>query len=212
MHYHCEIILPPTDNIEAAIAEILQPFSEHDENNHDAFYDYYEIGGRYSGSKEESKYDKDGMEEFFKLMTENKITVSSFQAGKQEISPASQIPIVDSLWKKAFPESTLEHCPLFKHSGKKIEGDIMLFSQVPPALDDMGRIIFAYNDNGKYKLSMMLTMDTWNGVTWQDTTWNGTFKSALDKSDKKTSGYNPTYIEKIKPQDKWIAVTADYHI
>ena len=54
MHYHCEIILPETDDIESAIASVLAPFNENGRNDycpdHHAFWDFYAIGGRWSGA------------------------------------------------------------------------------------------------------------------------------------------------------------------
>ncbi|GAF91717.1 unnamed protein product, partial [marine sediment metagenome] len=99
MHYHCEIILPPTDAVESAIAEIMAPF---DENNEDeetrspSFWDWYQIGGRWSGSKLTDHFDKDKLKNFHAELENRKVTVSGFQCGKQDISPASQIPMVDT--------------------------------------------------------------------------------------------------------------------
>ncbi len=59
MHYHLEIILPPTEDIEKAIAEILQQFDENEEENTNSFWDWYQIGGRYTGCHDEYEPTKD---------------------------------------------------------------------------------------------------------------------------------------------------------
>lgn len=52
MHSHIEIIFPPnTKNINEAVEQILKPFDENVEENKNTFYDWYEIGGRWSGYK-----------------------------------------------------------------------------------------------------------------------------------------------------------------
>lgn len=51
MHYHMEIIMPPmeADQIEKSVADLMAPFDENNEeiaNRH--FWDWYQIGGRFS--------------------------------------------------------------------------------------------------------------------------------------------------------------------
>lgn len=65
MHYHLEIIMPPPSNsenaaislggpprnwVEAAVEQVLEPFSEQNPENEHSFYDWYEIGGRWKGT------------------------------------------------------------------------------------------------------------------------------------------------------------------
>jgi len=52
MHYHLEIILPPTANVEAAVEEIMEPFKEQEEERRYSFFDWYYMGGRWSTVKE----------------------------------------------------------------------------------------------------------------------------------------------------------------
>lgn len=67
MHYYAEIYLKELDNVEEQIAGILSPYSEHNEveqieedgetywHNPIAFFDWYQIGGRWTG--EHTGYD-----------------------------------------------------------------------------------------------------------------------------------------------------------
>ena len=50
MHSHLELIIPSTTDIKGSVETVLAPFSE-DTNNSHAFWDWYEIGGRWSGLK-----------------------------------------------------------------------------------------------------------------------------------------------------------------
>ena len=63
MHYHLEIIMPPTKDVEEAVRQVLEEYSESwtDEDGNPssrAFYDYYVIGGRYSGEKLQAGLDQ----------------------------------------------------------------------------------------------------------------------------------------------------------
>jgi len=211
MHYHCEIVMPKTDNIEAAIKTILAPFDEGKEEDYGsgAFWDWWVIGGRWSGIKLESKLDQDKLEEFRNKLIEMNITVSGFQCGKEEIRPASQESIVDNLWKEYFPDCGIAKCPMFKHSNSNqsiISGDIMDYDLVTDTLK-ISRIIFAGKDSAKF----MLEDSYWNGVNYVDSKWNGDFKSAKEMHLKKLNMYAEEYKEKYTPMDNWVVVTIDYH-
>ena len=59
MHYHCELWLPEVPEsraeLEQVIEPIMLPYSEHIDKNKTAFWDWYQIGGRWTG--EHDKYD-----------------------------------------------------------------------------------------------------------------------------------------------------------
>ena len=119
MHSHTEIIMPPTDDIEAAVKQIMAPFNEQpdddDEDVRSSFWDFWVIGGRWAGHKLQAGLDQDKLKAFHDAMTQRKVTVDSIQGGKQALKPESQIPVVDAMWHEFFPETT-GPCPLFKHS------------------------------------------------------------------------------------------------
>jgi hypothetical protein len=59
MHNHAEIYLKVVPiNLEEAIDKIMAPFNEEDGDNEQGFWDWYQIGGRYTGSHIEG-YDPD---------------------------------------------------------------------------------------------------------------------------------------------------------
>lgn len=209
--------MPPTDDVGAALEQILKPFDEQGQDedgtpNHNTFYDYFVLGGRWSGSKAEALIDRDRRKAFSAMLQEKNITVSGLQMGKPELAPASQIPVVDALWREWFPESGLSVCPLFAHSGEQLSMDVCELSKLPAGLT-AARVIVAGLDykgeklDAKYMTSEMI----WNGVNFEDTKWDGTVQSALDEHIKRTKHWREDYREANTPKPDWLVVTVDYH-
>ena len=213
--------MPPTKDIGKAIESIMQPFYEgQEEPSGNEFYDWYVIGGRWAGTKETCGYAKEKMDSFYGALKENKVTVSGLQSGKQTISPAQQIPMVDKLWNSFFPTENGEiiPCPLFDHSNNQYNSDdllscdICLVEEIPKNLK-ASRVIVAgpkYNDMG-VEATFMISDDFWNGVNFVKTTWDGNVLSALEMMKEKMNGYREEYKEKISPKPNWICITVDYH-
>lgn len=231
MHYHCEIVIPPTTDIEGAVKAVLSKFDENAEESEDvstkhAFWDFWVIGGRWAGHKLMAKYEQAKIDEFYEWMTAEKITVSGVQFGKQELSPPTQIPKVDAKWNEMFPSAIPVKCPLFRHSndqfGKGLSGslphDVARLSDVPERLI-CSRVIFAgpsyesesKGHTGPLEAKFMLAEDAWNGCNHMKVDWDGKFKSAIDKCRENFKNYNPDYVERVMPKDDWLAVTVDYH-
>jgi len=222
MHYHLEIIMPPTDNIEAAVSKILAPFNEQGtdedgESNRHAFWDWYVIGGRFAGSKFQATLDKANLDKFYAELKERKVTVSGLTAGKQELKPESQIPMVDALWNEYFPQTNGGPCPLFNHANNQyksdslLPNDVMAFSDVPQSLEASRVILAAPNYNDELAAEYMVSDSIWNGVNYEDTLWDETFGGAVSIFTKKRAGYKAEYAEKRTPKDDWLVVTVDYH-
>lgn len=216
--------MPPTEDIEAAVKSILEPFNENgkDEEGNDhshAFWDWWVIGGRWSGQKLVEQFDKEKVAEFEKWLQDEKVTVSGVQFGKQQIQPSDQIPKIDAKWNEMFPmpNGELVPCPLFQHSGKSLPGDVLPLSESKGATASV--VIFAGPDfdsetddyTGPPEAKFMLFKQIWNGVTHQDTTWNGSLSSALDMHLENLEQYSDAYRAIATPNDGWIVVTVDYH-
>lgn len=215
MHYHLEIIMPPTDNIEISIKEILTPFLEGSSNedgypNLNTFYDYYTIGGRWSGIKLEYKLGTERIKEFRTLLAKKGVTVSGIRWGKEELSPKSQIPMVDRLWQEFSPDSGVKTCPLFKSFDGCGSGDVMTLKDLPRGLT-ASRVIIAASPHGSLEAVYMIQDSMWNGVTHVDIEWDGEVETVISKHIKTISTYNPDYIEKTTPKEDWIIVTVDCH-
>jgi hypothetical protein len=225
MHTHSEIVIPPTTDIEAAVAQIMRPFDENldrdDEHRLPSFWDFYVIGGRFAGHKLLASYDKAKIDAFYEWLTAEKVTVSSLQAGKQKLSPESQEAKVDAKWNEMFPSEHPIKCPVFAHSNdqysKGMDGvlpdDVMLLMDVPASLT-MSRIIFAehsYKNDGTIEPEFMLIDDAWNGCNYMKTAWDGTFGTALSQYREKFKHMSDEAKARKMPQDNWLVVTVDSH-
>jgi len=93
MHYTCEIVMPNVEDVNAAIEQIMAPFSENTKGDEDysgyAFWDYWVIGGRWSGRKLRHSLGKDRLDAFHKLLVDMNVTVSGVVAGKERLQPAT---------------------------------------------------------------------------------------------------------------------------
>lgn len=215
MHYKIEVILPPidADKLEQAIESILHPFNEN--NNHcdgAEFFDYYTIGGRWSGSKLRERLDPAKLEAFHNLLTERKVTVSGFQAGKPTLQPASQRDMVDALWREHFPDSGTDSCPLFDHAPSPDPSDICRLDQLPDGYS-ASRVVIAgpaHNDGG-LTARYMVSRDFWNGVNHVDTTWNGNVSEAVASYEKTLERATTEHHEIMSPKPDWLVVTLDCH-
>lgn len=221
MHYHLEIIMPPTEDVEAAIAQILKPFDENgsDEDgnlNLHPFWDFWIIGGRWAGEKLKAGLDQEQLKKFYDKLKEIKITVHGVQCGKQELAPASQIPDVDAVWCEFFPESNTKVCPLFNHYNdqyKNSDGypDVMTFDKMPDGLTAERVIIAAPDYEDTLNATFMIQQESWNGVTHIKADWDGKIKTAIEWHLKRLENYEGEYKRKSTPQDDWLVVTVDYH-
>lgn len=198
MHYHLELIYPPNLGMtaEEVVSKALAPYCEHDETNKHAFWDYHTIGGRWSGSKRQARIGKERLDAFWAWLQEANVTVSGLQFGKQELSPADQIPLVDAKWQEITGDDG--PCPHFKHSGSTDKGDVCNVSDLPA--DFTASVVFVWN-GGKYG-NTLLFESVWNGETHQRTAWDLKVASAIAQHNKD---------HKAQVSDDWACVTVDYH-
>lgn len=214
MHYRLELIMPNVENVEGFIKTLLEPFYEeyNDEDGnvtHYGFYYHYQIGGIWSGRKIIDQLDEKKMQEFQQWLMDNKITVSSVVLGKETLAPESQKEKVDKMWLEKFPESGFNECPLFSNAGNNLQGDILEYDKVKDF--KCCRIIYAYMDEGKPKITFMLQDEFYNGKNWQESIWDGSFKHAQILFKENLAGHREEYINKITPKENWIVVTIDYY-
>lgn len=216
MHYHLEIITPPTDDVKAAIEQILAPFDENlDRGDEDAnghpFWDWWVIGGRWSGSKMNHALGKEAMDAFEAGLAERKITVAGFRAGKPTLAPPEQAELVNRLWNEAFPEAPVKVCPLFDNYTGDV-GDVMTVADAPPSLPCSHLIIAGPGYRaGTLEAQTMLMEEIWNGVTHQATTWDGTLGGGLAEHTKRHASYRAEWLANHTPGPDWLVVTVDYH-
>ncbi len=215
MHYHLEIIMPPTDDVNAQVANIMSQFDENykeeEDRNLHPFWDWFVIGGRWSGVKGKMLLDQDKLKKFYDLL-------SAFTSGKQTLDPKEQIPIVDALWNECFPDAKVKRCPFFSHYNDQYahEGqkeDISLLGETPGFLT-CERIIFAspkYQDENNFEAHEMYQEKAWNGCNYEKTVWDGTLTNALVLYHKSLGVAQERGVTKYTPKADWLIVTVDYH-
>lgn len=216
-HYHMEIIMPPTARLtmEDVIAQVLAPFDENASpeirSSGAQFWDWYVIGGRWSGEKIRQSMDDTKLEQFQEWMGSEKITVSEVQCGKPTLNPVEQREKVDAKWAEMFPESGFDVCPLFDHFPTSAS-DIMQLGQVDPKISMFrGMILVPGHDEQGYILETMLAQEIWNGATFQETAWDGTLEALLKYHSKYHDNYKSKYVARVTPKSDWLVVTVDYH-
>lgn len=231
MHYHLEIVMPPVADIAAAVDTILKPYCEHGDDGDEerlekhAFWDFHVIGGRWAGSKLLAEIDSTKLDAFYAWLKEEHVTVSGLQCGKQELSPADQIPKVDAKWSEMFPEAA-GPCPLFNHSNSQygeglkgaMRGDVCKLSELPADLK-CSRILIAkpsYDTvtkgyHGPLEAEFMLCEDAWNGCNHMKVDWDGKASSALAQYCERIKSYREEFRAIAEPQPNWLVVTVDYH-
>jgi hypothetical protein len=216
MHYHLEIVMPPAKDVEKAVASIMKPFDENYEENCHTFWDWYEIGGRYSGAKLQATVPPDTMKAFKHWLQESKFTVSGITYGKQALQPASQCAVIDAKWQEM--TGLTGPCPIFQHSNATttiLPDDVCLLRDAPPLT--AFRVIIAgpsYNWGiyaGPPEAVYMIEEEYWNGVTHVKAIWDGTLTSALKMFSENCRGYRDEWMNAHTPTDEWLVVTVDYH-
>ena len=220
MHYHLEVIMPPTSDISAALEEILNPFDENNKESRNQFWDWYVIGGRWAGEKESCRYDAEKLEKFYAKCQEANVTVSGVVCGKQKLAPETQIPMVDKMWDALFPteDGTIVACPIFSHSNNQYDSndllacDVCLVEEIPENLTASRVIVASANyDESRLEAKFMTSDSIWNGVNHEDTAWDGKVKSVFGMYKERLEMYKEEYVENHTPKPNWICVTVDYH-
>lgn len=211
MHYHLEVVMPPTADIDKSLISILAPFSEDNEDASCAFWDWWQIGGRWSGAKQEAAFPQEKLDAFRQWLTDEGVTVSGLQFGKHELSPADQIPKVDAKWREMF--GVTGPCTMFRHSNaneKTLAGDVCQLGEVSQIT--ASRVIIAGPAyEGGVEACFMIEREYWNGVTHVTTAWDGTLQSALTMWKDKCANYGDEWREAHTPKSDWLVVTVDYH-
>ena len=201
------------------LAQILDPFQE-GQQWYQGFWDWWQIGGRYSGSKIAKSLYQEARDAFFKELTRRNVTVSGVQFGEQTLKPESQRPMVDALWREAFPDTPFEACPLFDHSPAPGPGDVMRYGEVLQMGDfALEHLIVAgphgwhdmYEEEGRLEAVFMLRGIVWNGLNYEDTAWDRTFRGGMALREAASAYSSEAYRERHTPQEDWLVVTIDYH-
>lgn len=219
-HTRCEVIMPPVKDVDGVVAAVLSPYDvDSEESTSYGFYDYYKIGGRYSGHKFQHLQDKVKMSAFWEWLERN-VTISCFQFGKYELQPANQREKVDAKWNEMFPSESGDFlpCPLFDHSGDKFVNDIDTLRHEYDTLT-CGRVLFCAPSyvtttelwTGELEVKWMLATTAWNGKNHMPIMWDGTIGDALRQYKEQLARCAEAYKEACTPTSEWLIVTVDCH-
>ena len=209
MHYHLEILMPPTDNVSAVVAKALAGFQY--PKSH-AFFDWYEVGGRWSGTKLLLRVGEERLSAFHNRLHDMGATVLSMRAGKPKLSPDGQEGAVNSLWQEMCPGNG-DVCPLFKNEASFVL-DVCRLDELPSGLKcDSFLYVSAelFGAGTGVEQRLLLHASMFNGVNSQDTTWDGSVEHAFELLCKRISHYRDEYRQAIEPRPDWLLVTVDYH-
>lgn len=209
MHYHLEILMPPTDDVPAMVAKALAEFDECNPENRYAFFDWYVIGGRWSGTKLQQRIGEERLSAFQNKLHSMGVTVSSFRAGKPRLSPESQEGTVNALWREMCPGNG-DVCPLFKNE-VSFNLDACRLDELPSGLKCEAFLYVSVDDDDEVEPKLLLRGSIFNGVNSQDTTWDGSVEKAFELLCKRIGNYRDEYRKAIEPRPDWLLVTVDYH-
>ena len=224
MHYHLEVVMPPKpedQDLEAYITKVLeQTLAPYDDSNGEAkhsFWDWWVVGGRWSGEKLIQSLDQDQLQKFNDKLNKHKITVSALIAGKESLKPDSQIEEVDKLWQDFFPGKG-DVCPLFSHyeerfmDGSGSPVDVCEIKDMPDRLTASRVITTQWDKYGKkWQAFFMKETEVWNGVNFERTEWDSLVKSALRACEDRSRNYSEEWLKGHRLMPDWLAVTVDYH-
>lgn len=228
MHSIVEIIVPADRgaDIVSAVKEVMDHFllragDGETPADHTDWFDWYTVGGRYSGEKLKASLDPDRLKEFWDELQARGTTVSGIRFGKPDLQPASQIPVVDALWREFFPGKS-NACVLFSHARDQYgrdgvsPDDVCRVADIPPRYG-CERLILAASLNGKLKPVRMLAKTFWNGVQHQNTAFDGLALAAATKwieadreGDEGLAAVGGKSYRDYLNGD-WLAVTVDVH-
>lgn len=218
-HYVAEIVIPPRTDVPSAVTQVMEYFCDEPEDGEKGnadWWDFFIIGGRWSGNKLQASLDPGKLEAFHKTLQKRKVTVSGLVCGKEELQPSSQIPSVDRLWREFFPGKG-DKCPLFQHSRDQYrkEGfyadDVCRVADVPERLE-CTRLILAgphWKEKEKLEAKRMLVAEFWNKVEHQKTDYDGNVAKGIQRFV--TEDAESRAPVKLPSLDDWQVVTVDYH-
>ena len=194
-HHHVELIMPPTDlGIQEQVGNILYPLSmwvpERAEAE-DYLYDWFTIGGRFAGTKLCLRLDPERLRQFWdELHGEafNTDTDSSIFMGERWWG-TSDLPKIDALWRKWFPEDEVGAYPL---------------SPYYPAGDwDICRVDRLPDNLTAHAVVFQIAVEVYDRTKgeWLRTDFDGSVRKALRRC--RAGG--------VEPANDWLAITLDAH-
>ena len=206
MHFHVELIMPPPPSfdIKGRMYRLLAPLSKDaalrgDITTAEYLYDWCQIGGRYAGTKMALRLDPERLRQFREELhgeafnTDTRSTV----IGRHRFWGTDQLPKVDALWQKWFPEDEIGKYPLTGHYPTG-DSDICRVDRIPDNLH--ARTVVVAN---KCEVVCQYKTKIWDSTKrkFRNTGFDGSVLNALRQC--RACG--------VDPAPDWLAVTLDCH-
>lgn len=225
MHAVAEIIIPPTKDIKASITTVMEYFIEEDDKGekpkggHADWWDFWEIGGRFSGRKIECKIDPNKLTQFNEFLKDQNITVSPVTCGKhgiERVDICTVATIPDELTCDRLIIAGLE--PNFEEWSRnfdlaKAEFGVGVteesFFHQHPRWNEARRKADDVTPKTELCVQRMWLLSYWNTVEWQPTAFEGNVKKAL--ADMRTQPRLSDEYPWCGWEDDYLVVTVDYH-
>ncbi len=199
MHFHVELIMPPTPLIEVdkRVGRVLSPLQRMP-GKYDWLYAWYRIGGRFAGDKLYLRLDPERLRQFRQELYSDAFTKGTdFEQIGLGLWSVDDIPKVDALWRKWFPEDEVGKYP-GSPDYPAGDQDICRVDQIPDKLTAYA-VVVANED----KVIFLRRADIYDSTKheFQDTGFDGSVLTALREC--RAEGFEP-------PPD-WLVVTLDCH-
>ena len=187
MHYHCEVYLEERpENIFETVSKIMEPYflilpDEDDEYNPNGFWDWFVIGGRWSGAHTEMLLDQEKLKQFYKICDEKEL----FWVGPDRPAEVQEAKRKEE-FLKLFPDfkGIIPTC----RDTYRIDGYSDDIIEVEKVTEHLSCYTLILPDE-------VLHTEIWDGNKFCETHFDGCVKHALDERGI-TTGY---------------LVTVDYH-
>lgn len=219
MHCRLELLLPPgstKEDVEPAMQFLseYEPAGWDEDAGHPEWvgprrgvYDYFVIGGRWTGAHAEAHYSEDDMSRFRRLLQGREVKVSRVRMGKPTLT-SHKPEEIDGWWREMFPDGPLSRCPIFDYASFA-DVDAMPVAKLHP--EDSAEMVYIVGPPEQYRHRHFLRTSTWNGMNWQKSAWDGKIASAIESHNALLDGATEEYRAPRLVTGEWVAFTVDCH-
>ena len=214
-HYHVELIMPcPIPAVEGQpvvpptpmfvanrVFDILLPLqkigADEDRWPTNPLHDWHQIGGRFAGTKHGLRCDPERRRKFYEELYSDEFT-SDDDLSKLGFWGDDQLPAVNALWRKWFPEDEVGTCPFIGPYPTGVQ-DICRVDRIPDGLTAHTVVVANQADEVVFRIDT----EIWDGTRgkFQRTGFDGSVPDALRRC--RAAG--------VEPAADWLAVTLDCH-
>ena len=215
---HLEVVIPPTDDVETAVADAMATFHVTNDRCTDRFWESYVIGGRWSSVKLESMLEASRFQSFMDDLDRYPVEADVSPGELPKIVRPRDRRKVDRVWRKWFPTLSVDVCPYFQHfqarySGRAVWPNVVKVGELGPVLRASRTLIVVptsigdLNATGPVVFALFIA-----GVTGgRDAPWDGDVNRAIrEHGEMCRASDGAGKFDLVAPVDDWLVVTVDY--